>query len=336
MDLSSSPLGLEANAYRINRYAALGILSKLYLNSEAYTGVAKYQEAHDAADYIITNGPYSLSDASVSVPNLGKRPAVDSDPDTLTGYAAVFAPNNEGNPEHIFTVNYDEATAGGMNFAKMTLHYASQFTWNFQDQPWNGYAALEDFYNSYEAGDLRRANNFIVGAQLDFGGSAVLDYASDDGDPPLVYTPNINELQPNALREGGARLGKFSFQQFGRPDQNNDFPIIRLGDVHLVRAEAKARVVSNWSDAATLADVNAIRARAGVSAMTSLTAADFLAERGREMFQETSRRTDLIRFGQWTSAWWEKPTEADDHTALFPIPFDQIQAGAGLTQNPGY
>ena len=336
MDLSSSPLGLEANAYRINRYAALGILSKLYLNSEAYTGVAKYQEAHDAADYIITNGPYSLSDSSVSVPNLGKRPAVDSDPNTLTGYAAVFAPNNQGNPEHIFTVNYDEATAGGMNFAKMTLHYASQFTWNFQDQPWNGYAALEDFYNSYEAGDSRRANNFIVGPQLDFGGSAVLDYASDDGDPPLVYTPNINELQPNALREGGARLGKFSFQQFGRPDQNNDFPIIRLGDVHLVRAEAKARVVSNWSDAATLADVNAIRARAGVSAMTSLTAADFLAERGREMFQETSRRTDLIRFGQWTSAWWEKPTEADDHTALFPIPFDQIQAGAGLTQNPGY
>lgn len=336
MDLSSSPLGLDNNTYRINRFAAMGILAKLYLNSEAYTGVAKYQEAHDAADYIIANGPYRLSDSSVSVPNLGKRPSVDSDPDNLTGYAAIFAPNNDGNPEHIFSVNYDEATGGGMNFAKMTLHYSSQFTWNFQDQPWNGYAALEDFYNSYDANDLRKANNFIVGPQLDFGGSAVLDYASDDGDPPLNYTPRINELQPNSLREAGARLGKFSFQQFGRPDQNNDFPIVRLGDIHLIRAEAAARANSNWNHPTTLADVNAIRARAGVSAMTNITADDFLAERGREMFQETSRRTDLIRFGEWTSAWWEKPVEADDHTALFPIPFEQIQAGDGLTQNPGY
>jgi len=70
--------------------------------------------------------------------------------------------------------------------------------------------------------------------------------------------------------------------------------------------------------------------------MTNITADNFLEERGREMFQETSRRTDLIRFGEWTSAWWEKPAEADDHTALFPIPFEQIQAGDGLTQNPGY
>ena len=68
--------------------------------------------------------------------NLGKRPAVSSDPDNLVGYAAIFAPNNENNPEIIWSVEYDEATAGGMNFHHMTLHYASQYTWNFEAQPW--------------------------------------------------------------------------------------------------------------------------------------------------------------------------------------------------------
>ena len=35
----------------------------------------------------------------------------------------------------------------------MTLHYSSQLTWNFEAQPWNGYAALEEFYNSYDSND---------------------------------------------------------------------------------------------------------------------------------------------------------------------------------------
>ena len=210
--------------------------------------------------------------------------------------------NNENNPEIIWSVEYDEATAGGMNFHHMTLHYASQYTWNFEAQPWNGYAALEEFYNSYEAGDARKANNFIVGPQKDYGGSALNDFAADDaGGIVLDYTPAINELEPNALRQSGARLGKFSFQQFGRPDQSNDFPIVRLGDVMLMYAEAKMRAAGNWNDAEGLDAVNQIRSRAGVSAYSSMTEAEFLAERGREMFQESSRRTDQIRFGVYNS-----------------------------------
>jgi hypothetical protein len=54
------------------------------------------------------------------------------------------------------------------------------------------------------------------------------------------------------------------------------------------------------------------------------------------MFQETSRRTDLIRFGKYTGTWWEKPASAK-YRELFPIPFEQIQASNGsLKQNPGY
>lgn len=335
MDLSTSPLADGGSAYVMNRYGAMGILAKLYLNAEVYTGTAMYDKAEIAASYVIDSGVYTLCGEGCVVKNLGKRPRVDEDPEELEGYAAVFAANNEGNPEHIFSVFYDEATAAGMNFSQMNLHYSSQFTWNFQDQPWNGYATLEEFYNSYEDGDKRKANNFIVGPQLDFSGSALLDYAADDDDIQLNYTPKINELAPNSLREAGARPAKFSFKQFGRPEMDNDFPIVRLGEMYLIRGEAKARQAGDWTLAED--DVNVLRARAGVSAYNGeLTGEEFLAERGREMFQETARRTDMIRFGVFNDTWWEKPA-SDPFVNIFPIPQTQVDASNGtLVQNPGY
>jgi len=335
MDLSASPLTTDKNPYRINQFAALGVLAKVYLNAEVYTGVPRYAEAANAASYVIDQGGYILcDDASCVKPNPGKRPAVDSDPDNLTGYATVFAPNNQDSPEIIWSVAYDGVSAGGMNFHHMSLHYSSQFTWNFVSQPWNGYSALEEFYNSYEAGDARKANNFIVGPQLDYGGSAVIDYAATDGNLEIDYTPGINELEPNASRVGGARLGKFSHRLFQRDDQDNDMPIIRLGDLYLIRAEGLARAAGDWSLAGP--DVNTLRARANIGPLTPLNADTFLAERGREMFQEASRRTDLIRFGAFDDPWWEK-TNNDPNKALFPIPQPQIDAANGtLTQNPGY
>lgn len=335
MDLSNSLLADGGSAYVINRYGALGMLAKLYLNAGVYTGTPRWNEAQIAASYVIDSGVYQLCGVGCSVKNLGKRPAVASDPDELEGYAAVFAPNNDGNPEHIFSINFDEASGPNMNFSQMNLHYGSQFTWNFQNQPWNGYATLEEFYNSYDNGDARKANNFIVGPQLDFSGSAILDYASDDDDIQLSYTPQINELQPNSLREAGARPAKFSYQQFGRDNMNNDFPVVRLGELYLIRGEAKARIAGDWT--AAEADVNVLRARAGVSEYNGdLKEEEFLAERGREMFQEISRRTDLIRFGRYNDSWWEKPV-SDPHVNIFPIPVQQIEASNGtLTQNPGY
>jgi hypothetical protein len=337
MDLSGSPLGTEANSYRINQFGALGLLSKLYLNAETYVGAARYDEAAIAAGYVIDNGPYTLCDVGCTVTNLARRTSVASDAEQLEGYAAVFAPNNEGNPENIFTVEFDEVTATGMNFSQMNLHYSSQFTYNLDQQPWNGYATLEEFYNSYDDADLRKSASFLVGPQLDFGGSAILDYATDDDDIALSYTPAINELEPNSIREAGARAAKFSFQQFGRQEQNNDYPIVRLGEMYLVRGEAMARAAGNWN--MSLNDVNVIRARAGMPAYTSIDADEFLAERGREMFQESSRRTDLIRFDRYNDAWWEKDA-SPAHVQLFPIPQTQIDASQSetfmLSQNPGY
>lgn len=334
LDLSGSALNTDISPYRINQYAALGILAKLYLNAEVYTGTARYQEADWAATYILDNSPYQLCAEGCTAPNRAKRPEVESDPTTLEGYAAVFAPDNANNPEIIWSIEYAAVGAGGMNFQHMTLHGPSQLTYALDNAPWNGFITLEEFYNSYEDGDLRKQANFLVGPQTDFSGAPLIDFAADDDDLQVNYTPQVNELEPNALRQAGARLKKFSFSVLGRNDMDNDYPVVRLGDVHLMRAEARARAASDWSLA--LPDVNALRDRAGVGPLASIDADSFLAERGREMFQESSRRNDLIRFGKFQDPWWEK-TNSEAFRNLMPIPLDQINASDGtLTQNPGY
>lgn len=334
MDLSGSPLNTEISNYRINQYAALGILAKLYLNAEVYVGTPRYDEADWAATYILDNSPYQLCSTGCTVPNLAKRPDVASDPETLEGYAAVFAPQNENNPEIIFAIEYDETSGTGMNFAQMTLHGPSQLTWGLDSQPWNGFAVLEEFYNSYENGDLRKEANFLVGPQTDFVGNPLLDFAADDPDLEVNYTPSTNELEPNSVRQGGVRMYKFSFKIFQRGDMDNDYPIVRLGDVHLLRGEARARAAGDWS--LSLPDVNALRVRAGIAPLGSIDADGVYDERGREMFQESSRRTDMIRFGKFHDSWQFK-TNSDAFRNVFPIPQNQIDASDGtLTQNPGY
>jgi hypothetical protein len=303
---------------RANRAGAYALLSRLYLNAAVYTGTPRWRDAIDAADEVIESGHYSLS----------------------ARYSDVFSPANVENVEHIFVAPFDESTGGGMNFAQMTLHYPSQLTWRLQQQPWNGYSTLEEFYNSYEATDTRRAASFIVGPQVDFNGNPILDLAFDPADEdgaPVNYTPFINQLAPSGSRQAGARMGKFSFKLNQTPDMDNDFPILRLGEVILNKAEAHFRL---GEVGVAVAEIDKLRTRAGVASIAPLTEGKLLAERGRELFQEALRRTDLIRFGAWGNAWWEKPAHNNPNLNVFPIPFEQLAGQAGLqfplTQNPGY
>ncbi len=320
---SGNLLDAAPNNAMITSHATRGLLARVYLNAEVYAGTAEYDEVITLTDAIINSGNYNLA----------------------ADYADLFAPDNSqntSNTENIWVVPYDQTTGPNMNFAQMTLHYGSQLTFNLAEQPWNGYAALEEFYNSYDNSDERKANNFLVGPQTDTDGNPVIDFASETTDPDiqLNYRPAINEVFPNANRDGGARLFKFNFAQCQRPNMNNDYPLMRYADVLLMKAEAEAREAGDWNNATARGLVNQIRARAGLTDLATLTEAEFLAERGREMFMESTRRSDLIRFGQWGAAWWEKDAHTDANLNIFPIPLDQINASQSaqfqLTQNPGY
>ena len=63
---------------------------------------------------------------------------------------------------------------------------------------------------------------------------------------------------------------------------------------------------------------------------------ELLNERGREFAYEMFRREDLIRFGKFQDAWWEKPADPDKHYEIFPIPQTVLTSNPSLKQNPGY
>lgn len=315
---------------RVSQSAAHALLARIYLNSEIYTGGAKkdYDKAIVEADKVIDAGIYSLQE----------------------NYRDAFSPRNslpENSVEHIWVVPYDESTSTGASWAMMTLHYPSQLTYKLQNQPWNGFSTLEDFYKSYTdemADTLRREANFIHGPQFDPDGQPVLDLAYDKADkdgPGVNYTPFINELAPNASRQGGARFGKFAIKMGAYDNADNDMPLLRYAEVLLNKAEAIMRLNNDWSHPDAVELVNQIRRRAKAKEFTSMTPGDMLAERGRELFVEAHRRTDLIRFGTYGDAWWEKPLDPNAEThILMAIPVEQMLASSStdhpLVQNPGY
>lgn len=308
---------------RFNYWAGKALQTRLYLNAEVYTGTAQYQKALDAANEIINSNLYTL----------------ESD------YFANFNTENSGSNENILVVPYDEAQATGFNIAQMTLHYSSQNTFGLVDQPWNGYCTLSDFYNSYDDADLRKGvsgdnsvrGNFHAGPQFTADGAPLTDPSAEPADPDgsgINFTPALNELEPGALRQAGARVGKYEYGGGGgRPDLNNDFVLFRYAGILLDAAECEHRL---GNDAGAIALADQVRTRAGMPGFAAIDADALLAERGREMFFEGTRRPDLIRFGKWGDAWNFKASHSDSNLEIFPIPAEQLGANPNLTQNPGY
>lgn len=118
--------------------------------------------------------------------------------------------------------------------------------------------------------------------------------------------------------------------------------VLRLGEQYLIRAEAEAELGKLSS---AIADLNLIRARAGLTGTVASTKMSLLNaifhERQVEMFTEWgSRWFDLIRTGQIgpvmdTVASTKGGQWTLDDT-LYPIPLSELNADPKLAQNPGY
>jgi hypothetical protein len=109
--------------------------------------------------------------------------------------------------------------------------------------------------------------------------------------------------------------------------------VLRLAEQYLIRAEAYARQ-AKLTDA--IADLNAVRTRAGVGGTSATTAAQLLLaienERRVEFAFEADRWFDLVRTGRAGDVLGV----TDQRRWLFPIPFNDLVADPDLVQNPGY
>lgn len=288
------------------------LLAKLYLNSKVYLGQDNFDTEHlnkalKYCDTVIENCGYSLE----------------------TDVKAPFATNNENSFENIFCIGYDENNYKGFNLHMRTLHYDSQKTFNMKVQPWNGFAATEAFYNSFEANDKRK-QFFLVGEQFTYSGAPLEESTLKER---LNFSVNIPALHmkagehtPAQIRMSGVRVVKFEVKIGATDNLSNDFPLFRLADVILMRAEIKVRLNGNGAGDS---DLNLIRQRAGLSPIYGASLVEILTERKKELFWEAHIRTDLIRYGKFLDAWWEKDASSTDRLN-FPIPKWAVDANANL------
>lgn len=306
---SALPTASPSTYGRANTGAASMLLAKLYMNSEVYTGTARWSDALAATEAVISSG-FSLDD----------------------DYHEIFMADNHTSPEIIFAVPQDglkTQTWGGMTFL---VHASVGGNMNAGDYGidggWWGLRLKPEAYGLFDTGDGRTSHFYMNGHSVEI--ASIGDFFAG------IPSPKFSNITSTGARGSHAT------------HVDTDFPVFRLGDAYLMYAEAVLRG-GGGSRAQALAYVNALRERAygdqsGNIADAELTLDFILDERGRELLWEGHRRTDLIRYGLFTGGsyvWsWKGGTQAgtstDSFRDLYPLPASELVANPNLTQNPGY
>lgn len=315
---------------RADKGSAAGLLARMYLNSEVYTGVGRWAEAKSVCEDIFSMG-YALC------------------PD----YAALFRGDNGQNPkaraEMLWAVDYSDAKTesyGGSSYLLAAALASTDITDtsrpNGQRNGWAGLRVPYEFVSTYfdvsgqdyttgdyQVSDKRGEVFYIKGRQESMDGAL---YSFMNGWSCLKFN-NIPHDQTNESFLSQSALKDFA---------DVDFPMIRLGEIYLIYAEACMNLGQASTALPVLSDLSA---RAGMPAPTEVTEDFLVAERARELLWEAHRRTDLIRYGLYNTSEYLWPYKGGDryagqafaaHMLLFPIPPTELATNDGLQQNPGY
>jgi hypothetical protein len=308
--------GAGDNEYaRADKAAAWMLLAKLYLNAEVYIGTDKYDFALVQVKKVIDSNQYSLEPS----------------------YEHLFLADNDQSNEIIFPIAFDglfTQAFGGMTF----LCHA----------PIGGDMSPAAFGVNGGWAGVRTTSAFVE----KFPGMA----SSADG-RELFFTDGqslvINDV--SAFTDGYAIAKYRNVDRNGNPGSDpsgnfpdTDFPMFRLADAYLMYAEAHLNGGGGDMNLA-VSYINLLRERAYGNSSANITSAAFadsnfiLNERARELYWEGHRRTDLIRFNQFTAngVWpWKGNVPNGTTTAtfrnIFPIPTSDLSANPNLQQNSGY
>lgn len=293
---------------RASAGAAHMLLAKLYMNAQVYTGTARYADAITEINAVINSG-YTLAPV----------------------YRNNFLADNNTSKELIFTVPQDGLRTQSYGGTTFIIH--AEVGGNMSpsafgiDGGWWGLRVKPEVPALFTTAADTRGGFFTNGQNL-----AIRELTNfNDGYATTKYANVTSTGAPGS--------------NAGFPD--TDYPMFRLGDAYLMYAEAVLRG-GGGNRALALTYVNALRTRAwgnanGNISDAQLTLAFIKDERGRELYWEGHRRTDLIRFatftdqGTWT---WKggvqggKTTEAFRN--LYPLPASELLSNPNLTQNTGY
>lgn len=325
---------------RVSMAAGYAMLAELYLNAEVWAGTPMWDECIAACDKIISGETGALNGTM----------ALDGD--ILT----PFSNTNHLSNENIFQFAYSRKGGFTFDWAGFFMGYSNMSAaLNVGYSGWNAFVVIPSAFDAYEEHDLRKEEWFLFGPQYKYGTTEPILGTEEWNGEPFIYVNSIRRESEGDLEsdggmtEGeensGARFHKYRSGTLN--DENyweNDYVIYRLTEIYFNKAEALMRKNGGTATAEAVELINASRERAFAPAdwpaeaytTTTLDMDELLAERGREFFFEGKRRTDLIRFGEFTTATWWDHEPSEETRALFPIPSTQIASNPNLVQNPGY
>ena len=305
---------------RVDQGAAWALLARLYLNAEVYIGTPKYTEAITYASKVI-NGGYSL----------------------YAGYPRVFmADNDKAKDEFIYAINCDGLKTTGYGNTTFFVHCASGDDHNDYGVAggWNGYRATSSLVHLFAdpTGNTDKRALFTT-----------TKYGTDAAQLVLTSIADFN-TGPHVKKYINVRSDGGPVSDAAQTFSDVDFPVFRLSEMYLIYTEAVLRGGTGGDLTTALSYINKIRERAyGSTGQGQINAGDLtlqfiLDERGRELYWEGHRRTDLIRYGLLTTGTYLWPwkggiasgTAVDNKYNLFAIPSSNIVANPNLTQNAGY
>ncbi|WP_210513921.1 RagB/SusD family nutrient uptake outer membrane protein [Hymenobacter terricola] len=311
---------------RADQGAAWALLAKLYLNAEVYTGTARYTDCLTYCNKVLAAN-YRLAPEY--------RLLFLADNNVTSASEIIFPLESDGLVSQVYggTTYLVHAAVGGRMLA-------SGFGIN---GGWAGNRTRKNLpllFPTPASGFDSRAMFFTNGQTLEIN-----DLTS--------FTDGYGVTKWRNKTSTGAN-GNDPQQIF----VDTDFTLFRLADVQLMYAEAVLRGGTGGTQTQALAYVNGLRDRAygnagggtdGRITLAELTAPNFiLDERGRELYWEGTRRTDLVRFGKFTTGYnWPfkgysgpADTKAGHDIAafrnLYPLPSTDLVANPTLVQNPGY
>jgi len=282
--VDASDTTITAERVRPTKAAAQALLARAYLYTQ------QYDSAEIQSTNVINNGLFQL--------------CTNLNPTGRIGRDSVFLINST---EAIWQLYTPQPAGDNTNDAQDFILAGAPST-----ATTNSNTISAQLLNSFEAGDLRRANWI-------------------DSVPGTTY------------------YYPYKYQAYNTNTPTEYTMVLRLAEQYLIRAEAEANL-GDMVDAAN--DLNTIRARAGLGASSTLTASSslqqadsaILHERQVELFTEWGNRWfDLIRTGTINSVLGTpgnicqaKGGVWNSTSDLFPIPQSEILVDPNLTQNPGY
>ncbi|MCH4154804.1 MAG: RagB/SusD family nutrient uptake outer membrane protein [Muribaculaceae bacterium] len=335
-----------ANVYaRVDKVAAWFLLARMYLNSATWTGVNHYNDCLTYAKKVIDCGKYPLA----------------------SDYRHIFLADNNTCSEIIWPLVQDglkaQSSAGTNFYVKAFVNgpMDALYTTGVGAKGWGNVRAKTTLVDAFNESDVPFSTS-------DTWGNAKHDKRAQFMTALPNQTKNTWDSKEAMTGTFTCGYGYIKWRNVTKDNQLSpsgityssiDFPMFRTGDAYLMAAEAILRGATGGSRAQALAYVNEIRERAYMSGKYAVSGVDssvsgditdsqltldfILSERQRELASEITRRTDLIRFGKFTTGYnwdWKNAvrlgSDVDDHFKLFPIPESEMTNNPNLVQNPGY